>query len=319
MLLAFSICTAPSPSVPHLLVLDEKAGAFSTHERMARPMRTLLLFVLLASNMFRSVNADAELPLFDGHIHYSGNAWEEYPPEKAVELLRQAGIKKALLSSTPNEGTHKLLAVESKLFIPELRVYRKATSLETWFAERASWWRDPETVGYLKSELERGIYRGIGEFHLNGNEADSDVIKQMVELAVGKNLIMHAHSDAAAIDKLFAHDPKARILWAHAGITTPIDVIEKHLERYANLWVELSYRYDVANPDGALDAKWRALFLRFPDRFVTGSDTWEPGRWPQVPALAAWARKWLGQLPREVAEQIAYKTGQKLYGFDLEK
>lgn len=258
--------------------------------------------------------AGDDLPLFDGHIHYSGNAWEEISPERAVQLLREAGIVKALLSSTPNEGTHKLLAIASDLFIPELRVYRKATSLETWYAERGTWWRDPETPAYLEQELKRGIYRGIGEFHLNGKEADTAVIKRMVELAVERNIFLHAHSDAEAIEKLFAHNSKARILWAHAGISTPVEVIERWLERFPQLWVELSYRYDVA--EGAnLNPRWRKLFERFPDRFVTGSDTWVASRWPEVPALAQWYRGWLAQLDRSIAERIAFKNGKALFGF----
>ena len=31
--------------------------------------------------------------------------------------------------------------------------------------------------------------------------------------------------------------------------------------------------------------EWRELFMRFPDRFVYGSDTWVTSRWPEVPAL----------------------------------
>jgi predicted TIM-barrel fold metal-dependent hydrolase len=261
-----------------------------------------------------AASAAQEPKLFDGHIHYSANAWEEYPPEKAIALLREAGIEKALLSSTPIEGTLKLIAADPERFVPELRVYRKATSLETWYAERATWWRDPETPAFLERELKRGIYKGIGEFHLNGKEADSAVIKRVVGIAVERNLILHAHCDAEAIEKLFAHNGKARILWAHAGITTQVEVIEKWLARYPALWVELSYRYDIMEGD-TLSPAWRGLFERFPDRFVTGSDTWVASRWGEIPTIAVWTRQWLVQLPKEIADQIAWKTGQRLYGF----
>jgi predicted TIM-barrel fold metal-dependent hydrolase len=258
--------------------------------------------------------AAEELPLFDGHIHYSGDAWSSYPPEKVLQLLDEAKIEKALLSSTPIEGTLKLYQADPKRFIPELRVYRKATSLETWYAERATWWRDPELIPFLEEELKRGIYKGIGEFHLFGVEARSVVIKRMVKLAVERKLLLHAHSDAAAIETLFEHDPEARILWAHAGMNTPPQTVGDWLDRFPNLWVELSYRQDVVAGD-ALDPRWRELFLRYPDRFVTGSDTWTPSRWPEVPALAKWTRNWLSQLPPEVARKIAYDNGKRLLGF----
>jgi Amidohydrolase len=275
-------------------------------------LRCMLLLVALGLGALS--RAADEPALFDGHIHYNGDAWDQYPVDKALQFLSEANITKALLSSTPIEGTLKLYAADPKRFIPELRVYRKATSLESWYAERATWWRDPETITFLENELKRGIYKGIGEFHLFGVEAQSSVIKRMVALAVERDILLHAHSDAAAIETLFAHDGKVKILWAHAGMNTPPATVGEWLERFPNLWVELSYRYDVVSGE-ALNSEWRDLFLRYPDRFVIGSDTWTPSRWPEVPALAKWARKWLAELPPQLARKIAYENGKRLFGF----
>ena len=52
-----------------------------------------------------------QAPLFDCHIHYSFDATEAYPPASAVKLLDQAGIGRAVVSSTPNDGTIKLHAL----------------------------------------------------------------------------------------------------------------------------------------------------------------------------------------------------------------
>ena len=35
-------------------------------------------------------------------------------------------------------------------------------------ADVQTWYRDPEIYAMIERELERGIYRGIGEFHLYG-------------------------------------------------------------------------------------------------------------------------------------------------------
>ena len=43
--------------------------------------------------------------LVDAHIHYSHDAWEHTPPEKAVSLLKKAGLKKAFVSSSSDQGT----------------------------------------------------------------------------------------------------------------------------------------------------------------------------------------------------------------------
>lgn len=269
-------------------------------------------FVLLALMAVLPPNAAANgtLPLFDGHIHYSVGAQAPYPPEQVIAMLDRAGIRTALLSSTPNDGTIELHRLYPDRFVPQLRPYRKTTSLETWAAERASWYRDPETVTFIENELERGIYRGIGEFHLDGDEADTAVIRRIVEIAMQRKLWLQAHSDAAAVEKLFSFDPGLRILWAHAGMSEPPQTVDRMLARYPALWAELSYR-QVTGSGGELDPEWKALFLKYPDRFIYGSDTWIPPRWGEVQRLTGEARTWLGQLPKDVAENIAWRNAER--------
>ncbi|MGQ0577743.1 MAG: amidohydrolase family protein [Betaproteobacteria bacterium] len=257
--------------------------------------------------------AQERLRLFDGHIHYSVGSPVQYPPEKAIAILDEAGIARALLSSTPNDGTIQLHSLYPERFVPELRPYRKTRDFETWAVERANWYRDPDTVTFLEEELKRGIYRGIGEFHLDGDEADTPVIRKIVDIAVARNLWLHAHSDAVAVEKLFSFNSRARIVWAHAGMSAPTESVDKMLGRYPALWAELSYR-DVVAGSGELDPQWKALFLKYPDRFIYGTDTWIPPRWGEVVALAEQARGWLAQLPREVAENIAYRNAERIFG-----
>ncbi|MFT5506920.1 MAG: hypothetical protein ACI8XC_004648, partial [Gammaproteobacteria bacterium] len=49
--------------------------------------------------------AASERPLIDAHIHYSHDAWQKFPPEEAVKLLRTAGLKHAFVSSSNDEST----------------------------------------------------------------------------------------------------------------------------------------------------------------------------------------------------------------------
>ncbi len=253
-----------------------------------------------------------QLPLFDGHIHYNLDAPERYPPQEVMRILDQAGITGALLSSTPNDGTRLLLEQYSQRFIAELRPYRKTTDFETWRLERASWYRDPDTVAFIERELERGIYRGIGEFHANGDEAATPQMRAIARLAERNGLWLHAHSDAPAVEHLFAHAPSLTIIWAHAGMSTPPAQIDRMLAAYPRLFAELSYR-DVVAADGKLDPLWRGLFLKYPDRFIYGSDTWITPRWEAVVPLAQSARKWLGELPEDVAEKIAFRNAQRIF------
>ncbi len=280
------------------------------------PRYLLKLFGLALTSCLAGQAAAEELPLFDGHIHYSVGSPQRYPPEKVMQILDEAGITQALLSSTPNDGTRMLYAKYPARFIPELRPYHKTRDFETWAVERANWYRDPHTVAFIEQELQRGIYRGIGEFHADGDEAATPVMRSVAQLAERNGLWLHAHSDAAAVEHLFAHAPTVTIIWAHAGMSTLPAKIDRMLQRYPRLFVELSYRYEVAS-DGVVAPVWRALFLRFPDRFIYGTDTWIPSRWDAVIPLAQVARSWLADLPPEVAQNIAFRNAERLFSISI--
>ena len=107
--------------------------------------------------------------------------------------------------------------------------------------------------------------------------------------------MLHVHSDADAVERMFRQDPEARIIWAHAGFEQPPHV-RAMMRGYRNLWAELSSRVDVAT-NGQVTAEWREIFLEFPDRFMVGTDTYEPQRWSIVGSNSSWLRKWLAELP----------------------
>lgn len=263
-----------------------------------------ILLACLALLTVPMASSAAELPIFDAHIHYSHDAWGAYPPEQAIAILRKAGIRGALLSSSNDEGQQRLHALAPELIVPELRPYRRR-------GETGSWMNDETIIEYLETNLAQRRYVGIGEFHVDGAEADLPVVRRMVQLARQHGLTLHAHSDSQAIERLFKQWPEARIQWAHAGFTTPAQVGEM-LRKYPGLWCDLSFRYEVANGSN-IDPEWRALFLEFPDRFMVGTDTYTPGRWDDVIDHAQWARGWLATLPPEVAEKIAWKNGEAMF------
>jgi amidohydrolase family protein len=273
---------------------------------------TVCLAALALGSIAATAGAQDQLPLFDCHIHYSFDAVEAYPPQAAVELLDRAGIRRALVSSTPNEGTLKLYARAPERFVPFLRPYRKTHDIASFAAERQSWYRDAQTLAFLETELARGRYRGIGEFHVNGNEIDTPVMRGIADMAAQRDLWLMAHSDAAAIERLFAFNAKVKIIWAHTGMNEKPSEVRRLLDKYPALVGELSHRAGIAE-GGGLSSQWRELFMRYPQRFVYGSDTWVTPRWPELPALAQAARAWLADLPREVAEGIAFRNAERLF------
>jgi predicted TIM-barrel fold metal-dependent hydrolase len=59
--------------------------------------------------------------------------------------------------------------------------------------------------------------------------------------------------------------------------------------------------------------EWRALILKYPTRFMIGSDTWVNQRWQAYDELMQGYRRWLGELPPEVARNIAWQNGAALF------
>ena len=277
-------------------------------------MRLLLAFALLLfCHAGHAQNARDALyvgPLFDAHLHYNDDAAAEYSLGRVAELFSKTGVKAILANSRPNDGTRLLFEkgrADTKV-IPFIRVYRDRADYGTWF-------NNPDIHAMIVEEYKRGYYRGVGEFHVFGKDADTDVVKKIVNFAVEKNLVLLAHCDEQALELLFAHNPKARIIWAHTGFTTPLDQVETLLKKYPQMWGELSYRWDVGE-NGKLNEGWKALFARHPTRFLVGSDTWVTQRWQTYPDIVSYYRTWLGQLPKPVAERIAWKNGMGLFGLE---
>ena len=92
-------------------------------------MRTVFIGILF---LFTAVASQAqELAIFDAHIHYSHDAWERVPPQEAIAILRKAGVRRALVSSSNDDGQQKLHAAAPDLILPSLRPYRSRGDIGT--------------------------------------------------------------------------------------------------------------------------------------------------------------------------------------------
>jgi hypothetical protein len=266
------------------------------------------LLVLLTTLLRGSITAsDAErLPIVDAHIYHSEPDWAVLTPDQVLAILDRAGVRQALVSSTPDEGTLKLYHAAPQRIIPFLRPYRNRADMLTWHA-------DPAVQRYVEERLASGVYKGIGEFHLStADQARAPVVKRFAELALQRQLFLHAHVDDATVTELLQLYPRVKILWAHAGMSASAPTVSGLLDRFSTLWVELAVRTDVA-PGGKLDPEWRAVFLGHPDRFMVGTDTWVTSRWETLVEGMQVVRGWLSELPRGVAERIAYLNAGHLF------
>lgn len=270
-------------------------------------MHRVALFAWLLFLPLRvGVAAEPALTIFDAHIHYNEDVWEYLQPAQALRILKQAGLSKALVSSTPTDGTERLYRLAPKRIVPFLRPYPTRSHRYTWF-------RDPAILPYVREHLERIPYRGIGEFHVFGDSASSKVMGEIVSLARQRRLALHAHTDLMGLNSILQQAPDVPLIWAHSGFDVPVSTLRSLLQKHPRLYLELSFREGITS-DGELTATWYALMTEHQQRFFVGMDTYTPSRWVELPDAVAGARQWLKQLPRPVAEDIAYGNAEKMFG-----
>lgn len=283
-------------------------------------MRARLAAVMAAAWMAAggAFGAPYDGPLFDVHLHYNDDAQGPHPVDDVLARMQRSGVRAIVANSRPNDGTRTLAGATAAAraagvtVVPFVRLYRNRADYTGWFA-------DPSIHAMVLQELAdgtaAGAYRGLGEFHLyDSANADGPVARELMRLAQARGLAVLAHVDDVAIDKLHAHAPQARVIWAHTGIGgTPVTRVRELLQRHPLLIGELSYRPGLTE-DGRLSPAWRALLTDHPDRFVIGSDTWINPRWQHYEGLMAEARAWLGELPPDVARRIGWGNAARLFG-----
>jgi hypothetical protein len=133
------------------------------------------------------------------------------------------------------------------------------------------------------------------------------------------------HANIAAFERLLAHNPRAKIVWDHAGwdntgFRTP-ELCRRLLQAHANLYMELKLDAQdtemnpplVNGATGPLKPDWLKLLQDFPDRFIIGSDQHYPmpkqagtQRWQEIVLL-------FNQLPPDLRRKIGTENAARIY------
>lgn len=131
------------------------------------------------------------------------------------------------------------------------------------------------------------------------------------------------HANIAAFERLLAHNPRAKIVWAHlawdtTGYRTP-ELMRRLLEAHPNLFMEIKVdpldtgkNSPLTNgASGRIKPEWLKLFADFQDRFVIGSDQHYPQgsgpqRWQAVVLL-------FNELPAALRQKIGTENAIRIY------
>lgn len=188
--------------------------------------------------------------------------------------------------------------------------------------------------------------------------ADHPLFRVLADVAARRNVPIDLHMDAVAgemptpsrfagqanpatlpdtlggLARLLAHNPQARIVWAHGG-SDPLGgmtatAVGRLMDAHANLFVSLRIvgaqapMLNKALTSSGLDPDWQKLLTRHADRFVIGTDSFMvspsvrsggPGvtfAERNTPKLQATVH-FLSLLPPDVARQIGRDNALRLY------
>ena len=121
------------------------------------------------------------------------------------------------------------------------------------------------------------------------------------------------------IDTVYEQAPGHPVIWAHAGTFPYPDLVADYLTRYPALRVDLSVRDERIAPGGNLQDDWYELFVRFPDRFMVGVDTFSESRWKHFDQAVRRIRQWLNSLPDDIARRLSYGNAAALFNMTVRK
>ena len=250
-----------------------------------------------------------DLPLFDAHLHYKEPAWGPYPVESVIELMDESGVAMGLVSSTPDEGTIMLFEYAPSRIVPELRPYHDDVG-------SSNWTKADDMEAYLAGRLEAYPHEGIGEFHIHNLDVnDEPLFRRIIAMARERDIPLHVHSGAEPIRWLYGLDPDVKMIWAHAGLGEPAARVYELMDEFPSLYADTSLReHDILGFGDDIQPEWRRIILDFQDRLMIGSDTWVNGQWDRYADIMSTNRFWLSKLSRSVAEKIAFKNAEKLFG-----
>ncbi len=273
-----------------------------------------------------------DLPVFDVHTHYKWDQAEVTSAEEVIDYLDRAGVTRAVVIGTP-----ATLALKVKRLAPERIVAFYGPYLASGL-EKFTWQSRSALLDEVRDGLLSGQYGGIGELHLIGGMSNRwdriPVLAGLLQLARKHDVPVMIHTEYSSPHptlRLCRANQDIRILLAHAGATLKPGDVARILDACPNLSADLAARdpwrylaYPITDEEERLLPAWRELILRYPNRFMIGSDTvWPVDRvsdwdeadtgWEQLERFLGFHRRWLSDLPEPVRQAVAWKNAERFF------
>jgi len=298
---------------------------------MYRPQSYSYLYLILLAILLISGPGCANEPFADVHLHFNWDQEELISAEEVLTILNEHNVVFAVVFSVPSANALKLSKLNPENIIPFFSPYITGNS-------RHNWYYDTQVLVQAREGLQQGIYKGIGELHVIsglGPRRDNPVLQGLLTMAAEFDVPFNIHTEASDyrfLKPLCQQHSKVRFLWAHAGGVLGPEHSQGILKSCNNVWIELSARDPnhyggLLNDDGKLRKEWYDLIIRYPDRFMVGTDpVWNAHQvnrwyeadegWLHYSEFIQFHRQWLKALPPAIEEQLRLKNALRFFKSD---
>lgn len=287
----------------------------------------IFIFSIAQIYLTQISNADTTGFFADSHIHFNWDHRAETSTQEVINILKEHNVGLTIVASTPSELALELREKGGNWIIPFFSPYIHELG-------KRDWYMDEQVVKKAEQGLKNGKYYGIGEVHFMSGfkpRTDNKIFLQLIELAERYDVPMLIHIDSGnekTFQRLCLANPTIKMIFAHAGGNLRAKHIEKILSRCDNAWIDFAardpWRYSgISEDDHTLLPEWKQLVLKYPNRFITGTDpVWKVTRtskwdtddegWTHYKKLYDYHWVWLNDLPEDVRQKIAWENTQTL-------
>lgn len=303
-----------------------------------------LLFLLLscAQTPFKSTQQSSYSgPLIDAVTQWDADAGKL---SDIIQTLRASGVFKAaigLRSFRTSGFSEKMLAellAPHKLFIiltsPKLFPGKISKNSVDLLIQAISQYNYP----YVSEAMFRHADKRFGKIHAAG-EIYIDPLgantRYLLDRLKNKNTPLFIHwefyrwnEDYPKFSKLFSHYPKQKFILSHMGFGSP-EQMQLLFNKHPNIFATISKRNtrfeyflnnateqgpSLLDEQNLLREIWRKIFYTYSDRLIFATDAHKDYMWNNYINIIAQSRQLLGQLPIEIAERVAYKNAERIFG-----
>lgn len=218
----------------------------------------------------------AQRPFVDTHVYFNWDQKEIISAEEVVAKLRRANIAFAVVTATPSELALEVKKAGGDFIVPLFSPYTHELGRQDWYLHK-------KTLRLAEEGLRNGYYQGIGEVHFMTGfrpKTNNQIFTGLLALARQYRVPMLIHIDAGNEKKfteICLQNPSVKLIFAHAGGNLSASHISRVIEKCDNATIGLAardpWRYGgLTGADDLLLPSWKELILKYPDRFLVGTD-----------------------------------------------